>query len=211
MVRLLGADCYHVQLSPGKFIIVTELVRVDEDSSGSGAHSTDGDEREHVAASSPRNRSSSAHRAHNSAGSGTSCEQEKGHHPCCRDQACSEDERESEGSDFGDADDGQYIERVIHFQCGNMFDIQNIACADLVMMETDIPADSHDKLRSLLDQMQPGSRILTYLDLRKLWANSHLGFQQIEANKHHADRYPTSWSVQRGHHFYLWRKVVAAA
>lgn len=34
--------------------------------------------------------------------------------------------------------------------------------------------------------------------------------QQLDVNKTLADRYPTSWSVQRGHHFYLWVKVKQA-
>jgi len=33
-----------------------------------------------------------------------------------------------------------YMERVLHLQCGNMFDVKNINSADVVMMETDIPA-----------------------------------------------------------------------
>ena len=31
------------------------------------------------------------------------------------------------------------MERVLHLQCGNMFDVKNINSADVVMMETDIP------------------------------------------------------------------------
>jgi hypothetical protein len=90
-----------------------------------------------------------------------------------------------------------------------MFDVKNINTADVVMMETDVPHECHAKLLILLGQMKPDAKVLTYLDLRKLWANSHLTFQQLEVNRLQADRYPTSWSVQRGHHFYLWSKVSA--
>jgi hypothetical protein len=31
---------------------------------------------------------------------------------------------------------------------------------------------------------------------------------QVEVNQPLSDRYATSWSVHRGHHFYLWSKVM---
>ena len=102
--------------------------------------------------------------------------------------------------------------RVLHLVCGNMFDTKNIAIADIVMLETDIPADNLPDLNELLAGMKEGSRTLTYLDLRKIWttsANSSASvfpFRQLEHNKHLSDRFPTSWSVQRGHHFFLWCK-----
>ena len=37
MVRLLGEDNYHVQINPGRFIIVTEVVRVSEEGDGGNA------------------------------------------------------------------------------------------------------------------------------------------------------------------------------
>mmetsp|Transcript_31399 Transcript_31399/g.69937 ORF Transcript_31399/g.69937 Transcript_31399/m.69937 type:complete len:955 (+) Transcript_31399:90-2954(+) len=155
MVQLMGADSYHVQVHPGRFIIVTEVLRMrtpDLAEEGQGA------------------------------GEGEVKEQEE----------------------------GEYVERVLHLQCGNMFDVKNIASADVVMMETDIPADLHGKLHVLLSGMKDSSRILTYLDLRRIWdgtTHSSQNFKQLEANRHQADRYPTSWSVQRGHHFYLWSKA----
>ncbi len=100
----------------------------------------------------------------------------------------------------------------------------NMAMADIVMMETDVPADQHAELHRLLGSMREGARLLSYLDLRRIWggvgvANGGvvdqsgtslplpLGFRQLESNRHLSDRYPTSWSVQRGHHFYFWMKV----
>ena len=111
--------------------------------------------------------------------------------------------------------------RVLHLECGNMFDVKNINIADIVMLETDIPADILPDLHKLLGNMKPGARTLTYLDLRKTWMPSstistlsgcnigiqQLPFRQLEHNKNITDRFPTSWSVQRGHHFYLWSKV----
>ena len=100
------------------------------------------------------------------------------------------------------------VDRVIHLECGNMFDVTNIDLADVVMMETDIPTSSHPSLCLLLNQMRLGARTLSYLDLRKIWSFTPLTFTQLEANKRLSDRFPTSWSVQRGHHFYLWNKTV---
>ena len=43
----------------------------------------------------------------------------------------------------------------------------------------------------------------------KVWQLSGpFPFRQLEANRSFADRYPTSWSVQRGHHFFLWVRSV---
>lgn len=161
MVRLLGADSYHVQVNPGKFIIVTEVVRknseVDQNGELLDPH-----------------------------------------------EASADAKSEHSGSESGKE---EYVERVLHMQCGNMFDVKNIATADIVMMETDIPQELHARLLVLLSGMKDDSRVLTYLDLRRIWANTHLLFKQLEVNRHQADRYPTSWSVQRGHHFFLWSKV----
>eukprot|EP00981_Chlorochromonas_danica_P002840 scaffold549_cov174-Ochromonas_danica.AAC.24 len=101
----------------------------------------------------------------------------------------------------------EYIERMMHLQCGNMFDIPTLDHVDVVMMETDIPADLTPSLQCLLATMKEGSRVLTYLDLRKIWDHGSPPFKQVEANRNVSDRYPTSWSVQRGHHFYLWAKM----
>lgn len=215
MVRLLGADSYHVQVNPGKFIIVTEVVRVgegSEDSSGGGGNN---DGRQNSARGpggvdtrsgswrdqSPRGGSAGAGSVGRGRGDRTNPDLLS---PRSGDDSHAEDgERNSED----DEQSGEFVERVLHFQCGNMFDVKNINTADIVMMETDIPQESHTALLALLSQMRPNTKILSYLDFRKLWANTQLTFQQLEVNRHQADRYPTSWSVQRGHHFYIWNRV----
>ena len=123
------------------------------------------------------------------------------------DDGDEEEEEEEEEEEY------EYEERVLHLQCGNMFDIKNIDIADVVMMETDIPTDLYPELQQLLSRMHDSSRLLTYLELRKVWmgvdgTQAGLPFKQLDLNKHLSDRYPTSWSVQRGHHFYLWNKVI---
>ena len=100
--------------------------------------------------------------------------------------------------------------RKLVFECGDMFTVQNIAEADVVMMETDIPLNLHSKLCCMLNDMKPGSRTLSYLDLRKIWPYDPFTFRQISSNRHLSDRFPTSWSVQRGHHFFLWQKTISA-
>lgn len=95
--------------------------------------------------------------------------------------------------------------RVLHLERGNMFEITNIELADIVMLETDIPLELHRDLCRMLGRMHEGAKTLTYLDLRKIWTIGSFAFHQLESNKHLSDRFPTSWSVQRGHHFFLWR------
>lgn len=97
-------------------------------------------------------------------------------------------------------------ERILHLECGDMFDITNIELADIVMLETDIPPEIQSQLCQLLGNMHEGARTLTYLDLRKLWG-ADMSFRQLDCNRYLSDRFPTSWSVQRGHHFFIWVKV----
>ena len=121
-----------------------------------------------------------------------------------RNPEYSEKEADSPGSASA-SNVPEFAERILHMECGNMFDVTNVDIADIVMMETDVPAVTHSELIKLLDSMHEGSRLLTYLDLRRIWEYST--FKQLECNRHLSDRYPTSWSVQRGHHFYFWVKV----
>ena len=92
-----------------------------------------------------------------------------------------------------------------------MFDVSNIEMADIVMLETDIPPEYHPEICKLLSNLRLDARILTYLDLRLIWPcdeeNCQFCLKQVDVNRSITDRFPTSWSVQRGHHFYLWRVV----
>lgn len=97
--------------------------------------------------------------------------------------------------------------RTMHFECGSLFDVENIEIADIIMLETDITPELFPNLCDLLSRLHPNARTLTYLDLRKIWCSDGFSFKQLEANCPVSDRYPTSWSVQRGHHFYLWIKL----
>ena len=125
-----------------------------------------------------------------------------------------EGEENLRAGDAAAATSDDFVGRVLHLEFGDMFNVTSLEAADVVMLETDIPCDLQPQLCNLLGTMVEGARTLTYLDLRKIWcdaptgANSMFPFKQVECNKHLSDRFPTSWSVQRGHHFYLWRKVM---
>ena len=101
--------------------------------------------------------------------------------------------------------------RVLKMERGNMFDVSNIEMADIVMLETDIPPEYHPEICKLLSNLRKGARTLTYLDLRLIWpadeGDCQFAMKQVDVNRLITDRFPTSWSVQRGHHFYLWSVV----
>ena len=89
-----------------------------------------------------------------------------------------------------------------------MFDVSNIGLADIIMLETEIPAELQSNLCILLKGMKATGRTLTYVDLRQTWSiGGQCPFKRLDQNKYVSDRYSTSWSVQRGHHFYLWIRV----
>ena len=105
------------------------------------------------------------------------------------------------------SDTGRF-ERILRLECNDMFalDSSMIGKADIIMLETDIPNHLQDNLCLLLSKIKEGAHALTYLDLRKNVSYNALHFRQLESNKSLSDRFPTSWSVQRGHHFFLWIK-----
>jgi len=102
--------------------------------------------------------------------------------------------------------------QTLHIAHGNLFATPDVETADVVMLETEIPSDAFGQFSALLDAAHEGSRVLTYLDLRKVWQlpGRPFPFRQLESNRSFADRYPTSWSVHRGHHLFLWVKVLKA-
>ena len=83
--------------------------------------------------------------------------------------------------------------------------------ADIIILEIDVPEFKREEMLTLLRHMHCGARILTYLNLADIW-NSIYNFlddfpwRQLEVNVSTADRFATSWSPNRGHHFYLWTK-----
>ena len=119
---------------------------------------------------------------------------------------------------------------VLQLQWGNMLQVHDLHEADIVFLETDgtfacladvkksahnraaafhatVAQDVYHSLCQLLLQIKEGGRILSYLDIRKIWDLGPFPFHQLEVNRSLADRFPTSWSVHRGHHFYIWVRV----
>jgi hypothetical protein len=98
--------------------------------------------------------------------------------------------------------------RSLTIQRGDMFvDVPDIGVADVVMLETEIPPQYQGSLCSLLRHTKMGARTLTYVDLNRMWTGGQCPFRRHDANKFLSDRYSTSWSVLRGHHFFLFTKV----
>jgi len=97
--------------------------------------------------------------------------------------------------------------RVLKIECGDMLLVDHIHLADIIMMETDLPSEIHRTTCELLCRMHENAMILTYHDMKKIWiSDKPCCLQQLDVNKCLTDRFPTSWSVQRGHHFFLWQK-----
>ena len=110
--------------------------------------------------------------------------------------------------------EGRIGTRTIHFERFDFFQLERskIHDADIIIMEADIPQQKHKTLFSLLSAMKCGARLLSYIDLRTAWSAQGefygpLPFLQLPINKSPADRFPTTWSPERGHHFFLWRKL----
>ena len=71
------------------------------------------------------------------------------------------------------------------------------------MLETEVPADTFGEFSRLLDACKEGCRLLTYLDCGDVWRcrARTLSAGSWRHSRFFADRYPTSWSVQRGGSF----------
>eukprot|EP00629_Pelagomonadales_sp_RCC1024_P015265 CAMPEP_0119273108 /NCGR_PEP_ID=MMETSP1329-20130426/9716_1 /TAXON_ID=114041 /ORGANISM="Genus nov. species nov., Strain RCC1024" /LENGTH=372 /DNA_ID=CAMNT_0007273281 /DNA_START=192 /DNA_END=1307 /DNA_ORIENTATION=+ len=100
--------------------------------------------------------------------------------------------------------------QTLQLRHGNLMRCRDVDRAHVVLLETEVPPDAFRAFSALLDACRDGARVLTYLDLRKVWQlpGQPFPFRQLEANRSFADRYPTSWSVHRGHHLFLWVKVL---
>ena len=239
MVQLLGANSYQVHICPGQYILVKEIIisnispskaaqRVNSNRSDlselPNSDDDDGDDDdsvdvEGVVNNSKRTNGGEAGIHAKTVSEDANRQASEGMNDisqleCLEDLDVVDvvDDNVDDGDDDDDDDsevEAEYIERVIHLKCGNMFDIENIGTADIVMMETDVPSEQFDNLKHLLLRMKDHGRLLTYLDLRKVFdmKSRILPFKQLDDNRQQSDRYPTSWSVQRGQHFYLWTKV----
>ena len=102
-------------------------------------------------------------------------------------------------------------DRILEFRKGNLFAATDCHDADIVIAQTNFPAETQVKLCRFLGCLKPGCRILTYLNLWQLWKRSPMMFRQMDINRSHDDRFATSWSMHRGCHFYLWERMYPGA
>ena len=97
-------------------------------------------------------------------------------------------------------------ERMLEFRKGNLFAATDCHDADIVIAQTNFPAETQTKLCRFLGCLRPGAKILTYLNLMPLWKRAPIMFRQLDVNRSPKDRFATSWSMHRGCHFYLWER-----
>jgi hypothetical protein len=104
--------------------------------------------------------------------------------------------------------------RVLEFRKQDLFMVKDEGdrgglCADIVITETHFPEATMLKLCQHLNGMKRGARLLTYENLTQLYQGSKIQspFRQLDINLPEEDRFPTTWSTVRGHHFFLWEKT----
>eukprot|EP00944_MAST-04C_sp_MAST-4C-sp1_P002632 g2632.t1 len=98
-------------------------------------------------------------------------------------------------------------ERTLSFYRGDIFEFPNIENADIAILQTNFPEETHLKLSDFLMRLKTDCRLLTYLNLGTLYKGASHIFDQMEVNRSMKDRFPTSWSIHRGCHFFLWVKL----
>jgi hypothetical protein len=96
--------------------------------------------------------------------------------------------------------------RTLEFYAHDLFSFDGIDEADIAILQTNFPPEAHTKLCGLLMQLKAGCALLTYLNLATLFKGANWIFAQLQVNRSLEDRFPTSWSVHRGCHFFLWEK-----
>ena len=122
------------------------------------------------------------------------------------------------------------VKRELFIEEKSFLDIESslVRRADIIILEIDLPECKYKEMLSLFEVMHDGARILTYLNLFDIWTKmcnentiyetntsdsdsagkiQQFPWRQLEVNISLADRFATSWSPDRGHHFYLWIKI----
>jgi len=98
--------------------------------------------------------------------------------------------------------EGEDQERVLELRRGNLFEC-DCSDADIIICETKITEARYPDLAAFLSKLKKGTRILTYENLDRVYAYAQVEnpFQPINAPD---DRYLTTWSMDTGHHFFLY-------
>jgi hypothetical protein len=94
--------------------------------------------------------------------------------------------------------------RTIEFRRGDLLGCSDVGTGDIVIVQTDFPSHSYPLLCRFLTTLERGARLLTYLNLRRVWdcGSQAFPFSEIAPKT----RFATSWSAKTGHLFYLWKK-----
>lgn len=101
--------------------------------------------------------------------------------------------------------------RRLEFYCADMFDMTKLHVwdADIIILQTNMHSQVYDLLCHTLARMKKNCRILSYLNLATLYPEGGIfPFQQLPVNRCISDRFCTTWSTNRGFHFFLWKKVI---
>ena len=97
--------------------------------------------------------------------------------------------------------------RILKFERGNLLEAPDLDEVDIAILQTNIPDETYPLLCEKLLALRPGARLLTYLNLGRIWTHDEFPYCQMAANVSCNDRFSTSWSVHRGCHFFLWDKL----
>jgi len=123
-------------------------------------------------------------------------------------------------------------ERCLEFRCGDLFDTADVATADIVACELDIPVASFERFVRLLASLKTGARLVTLKQLEKFYET--LAAQQQSRSKaankpaktstaspkktidmpfvlRNRDMFSTSWNPVVGHPLGVWIKTESAA
>jgi len=100
--------------------------------------------------------------------------------------------------------------RTLEFREQNLFDCHDgLATADIIILETHFPKEIWPSICRYIAGMKPGSRVLTYENLHEAYGaigDMGMPFEQQAINTRENDRFYTTWSPKRGHHFYTWTR-----
>lgn len=98
--------------------------------------------------------------------------------------------------------EGDAEQRMLELRRGNLFEC-DCTDADVVICETKITEVRYPDLAAFLCKLKRGTRVLTYENLDRVFVHSQVEspFQAINSQD---DRYVTTWSMDTGHHFFLW-------
>jgi len=94
--------------------------------------------------------------------------------------------------------------RTLEFRRGDLLQSADAEHAEIAILQTDFQEHTHDALARLLQRLSRGARVLTYVNLRRIWDCSLHPFPFTQFGLQ--SRFPTSWSSKTGHLFFLWRK-----